>query len=101
MRINSRDLLFFLAKISLFTILPADFFADPQYRRELIGSAAAESTVASRLKIFQPTKSYLRRWGLTLQNLPELHLSFANQDGKHEIEDARAEHQRSETVERV
>jgi hypothetical protein len=26
--------------------------------------------VAIRLKIFQPTRSYLRRWGLTLQKSP-------------------------------
>jgi hypothetical protein len=63
MQINNRDLLFFLAKIPLFTILPADFFADPQYWRELIGSAAAESTRREPTEIFQPTKSYLRRWG--------------------------------------
>ena len=34
----------FLAKIPLFTILPAEFLAGPQCWRELIGSAAAEST---------------------------------------------------------
>ena len=44
MQINSRDLLFFLANTPIFRILPADFFADPQYWREQISSGAAEST---------------------------------------------------------